>query len=119
MMSVVRTRRQPQSPASDRKASRAASRDYDDDRRRVEEPLDEMLAGRDLAARWADIDDAEESGMEPAVELASADVIAEDIFVHIIPKRADEFTCSSCFLIHRMSRLASSKGGRRICTDCA
>jgi hypothetical protein len=78
-----------------------------------------MLAGRDLAARWADIDDAEESGMQPAAEPASSDALGEDIFVPIAPKRADEFTCSSCFLIHHMSRLASSKGGRRICTDCA
>ncbi|HTY30941.1 DUF4193 family protein [Mycobacterium sp.] len=115
----MRTRRQPQSPASDRKASQAASRDYDDNRRRIEEPLDEMLAGRDLAARWADIDDSEESGMERAVELAGGDVIGEDIFVPIAPKQANEFTCSSCFLIHHMSRLASSHGGRRICTDCA
>lgn len=119
MMSVVRTRRQPQSPASDRRASRTASSEYDDDRRRVEEPLEVALSGRDVAARWADLDDAEEFGMEPAVELASADVIGEDLFVKIAPKRADEFTCSSCFLIHHMSRLASSKGGRRICADCA
>ncbi len=118
-MSVVRTRRQPQSSSFDRKASQSTSRNYDDNRQRVEEPLGEMLAGWDLAVRWADIDDAEESGIERAVELGSADVIGEDIFVPIAPKRADEFTCSSCFLIHHMSRLASSKGGRRICADCA
>ncbi len=118
-MIVARTRRLTRSPASDRKASQAASRDYDDDRRRVEDPLDEMLGSRDLAAGWADVDDAEESGVEPAVELASADVNGEEFFVRIAPKRANEFTCSRCFLIHHMSRLANSEGGRRICTDCA
>lgn len=119
MMSVARARRQPRSPASDRRASQAASSEYDDYRLRAEEPLEEMLPGRDLAANWADIDDAEESGVERAVALASADVIGDDVFVPIVRKRADEFMCSSCFLIHHMSRLASSKGGRRICTDCA
>jgi hypothetical protein len=39
--------------------------------------------------------------------------------VRVIPKQADEFTCSSCFLVHHRSRLASEKDGRMICTDCA
>ncbi len=78
-----------------------------------------MLPGRDPAANWADIDDAEQSDMERSVELSNAYVIGEDVFVPIAPKRADEFMCSRCFLIQHMSRLASSKGGRRICTDCA
>ncbi len=119
MISIARARRQHQSPDSDRRASRAGSNEYDDNRLRAEEPLEEMLAGRDLAADWADIDDAEEFDVERAVALATAYVIGEDVFVPIVSKRADEFMCSSCFLIHHMSRLASSKGGRRICIDCA
>ncbi|HWG93173.1 MAG TPA: DUF4193 family protein, partial [Mycobacteriales bacterium] len=31
----------------------------------------------------------------------------------------DEFTCSSCFLVHHRSQLASEKDGRLICTECA
>ncbi len=119
MVSALRTRRQPQSLLSDRRALRATSSEYNDNRLRVEEPLEEMLPGRDLVSKWADIDDADGSDMERAVELASADVVGEDVFVPVIPKRADEFTCSSCLLIHHMSRLASSKGGQLICTDCA
>ncbi len=119
MMKVARARRQLQSSASDRKVSRAASSEYDDNRLRVAEPLEQMLPGRDLATNWPDVDDAEESDMERSVELASAYVIGEDVSMPITPKRADEFMCSNCFLIHHMSRLASSKGGRRICTDCA
>jgi len=57
--------------------------------------------------------------MEHAVELANAYVVGEDVFMPIAPERADEFTCSSCFLVHHMSRLANSNGGQRICTDCA
>ena len=119
MMSVVRTRRQPQSLASDWKASRATSSEDDDNRLRAEEPLEEMLPGRDLAADWADIDGADGSEMERGVELAGAYVVGEDAFVPVAPKRVDEFMCSSCFLIHHVSRLASSKCGQRICTDCA
>jgi hypothetical protein len=119
MMSALRTRRQPKSRASDRRALRAPSSEYDDDRRRVEEPPKEMLPGQDLVSEWADIDDTDGSDMERAVELASDDVVDENVFVPVIPKRANEFTCSSCFLVHHMSRLASSKGGRLICADCA
>ncbi len=118
-MSTVRTRRQSQPLASNRKASRATSSGYDDNQLRVEEMLEEMLSGHDPVANWADIDQADESDMERAVELASAYIVDEDVFVLIAPKRADEFMCSSCFLIHHMSRLASSKGGQLICVDCA
>ena len=31
----------------------------------------------------------------------------------------DEFTCSSCFLVHHRSRLAREKNGQYICRDCA
>ena len=31
--------------------------------------------------------------------------------VRVVPKQADEFTCSSCFLVHHRSRLASEKNG--------
>ena len=43
----------------------------------------------------------------------------EELSVRVIPKQADEFTCSSCFLVQHRSRLASEKGGVMICTDCA
>ena len=117
-MTALRARRHPRSLPSDARATHL-SREYDDNQLRVEEPLKEILPGQDLASRWADIDDADGSDMECAVALASADVIGEDITMPIIPKRADEFTCSSCFLIHHMSRLASSKDGQLMCTDCA
>lgn len=42
----------------------------------------------------------------------SADLIADDITVPIIPKRADEFACSNCFLIQHISRLATSMVNR-------
>jgi hypothetical protein len=39
--------------------------------------------------------------------------------VNVLPKQKDEFTCSSCFLVHHRSRLASDKGGQLICNECA
>ena len=96
-------------------ASRAKGRDYDDNPSDGAKALAEVLEGRDLRAGFVDIDDADEP---QALELAGADPVGEDITVPVIPKRADEFTCSSCFLIQHMSRLANSKGSQLICTDC-
>jgi len=36
-----------------------------------------------------------------------------------VPRQSDEFTCSSCFLVHHRSQLAEEKKGRLICRDCA
>ncbi|MCW2655442.1 MAG: hypothetical protein JWR32_6418, partial [Mycobacterium sp.] len=52
-------------------------------------------------------------------ELPGADLSGEELSVRVIPKQADEFTCSSCFLVHHRSRLAGANGGVMICTDCA
>jgi phosphoglycolate phosphatase-like HAD superfamily hydrolase len=37
----------------------------------------------------------------------------------VIPKQADEFNCSRCFLVHHRSRLAKEVLGQLICNDCA
>lgn len=52
-------------------------------------------------------------------ELPGADLSGEELTVTVIPQRADEFTCSSCFLVQHRSRLRSSAHGRLICADCA
>ncbi|RZL75216.1 MAG: DUF4193 domain-containing protein, partial [Rhodococcus sp. (in: high G+C Gram-positive bacteria)] len=50
-------------------------------------------------------------------ELPGADLSGEEFTVRVIPKQSDEFTCTSCFLVHHRSRLAD--GGQLICRDCA
>ena len=93
--------------------------DYDAPRRRetdepAADPLKEVAAG--LTGRGADeVDD------DPAeiFELPGADLSGEEFVVTVIPKQADEFTCSSCFLVHHRSRLAGEKNGLMLCTDCA
>jgi len=52
-------------------------------------------------------------------ELPGADLSGEELSVTVIPQRADEFTCSSCFLVQHRSRLRTSSSGLPICADCA
>jgi hypothetical protein len=69
--------------------------------------------GLSVRARHCWVESAE------SFELPGADLSGEELSVRVIPKQADEFTCSSCFLVHHRSRLASEKNGVMICTDCA
>src|SRR5215470_6494889 len=54
---------------------------------------------------------------------SEADELAEDsleeLTVKVLPKQADEFTCSRCFLVHHRSRLAEERNGQYVCRDCA
>ena len=97
--------------------------DYDAPRVKDTDDIDdasvEDLATRrreqvDVAVLDVDDGDAVDSIMLPDIDLSG-----EELSVRVIPKQADEFTCSSCFLVHHRSRLASEKNGVMICTDCA
>ena len=61
-----------------------------------------------------DVDEAEAAD---SFELPGADLSDEELTVRVIPKQADEFTCTSCFLVHHRSRLADASS--MTCTDCA
>jgi hypothetical protein len=78
----------------------------------------EELAGRrnDAATAVLDVDDGEE--LED-FELPGADLSGEELSVRVVPKQADEFTCSSCFLVQHRHRIARHIGDRLICEDCA
>ncbi|MGI9124517.1 MAG: DUF4193 domain-containing protein, partial [Mycobacterium sp.] len=95
--------------------------DYDARRRAPvegeEESLEE-LAGRrkDPSTAVLDIDD---SDPVESYELPGADLSDEELVVRVVPKQADEFTCSSCFLVHHRSRLARGRNGVSSCSDCA
>jgi hypothetical protein len=52
-------------------------------------------------------------------ELPRADLSGEELSVTVIPQRADEFICSSCFLVQHRSRLRTSSSGLAVCVDCA
>ena len=96
--------------------------DYDAPRvKDTDETADESLDA--IAARRREVDvavlDVDDGDAVDAIDVPDADLSGEELTVRVIPKQADEFTCSSCFLVHHRSRLASEKNGVMICTDCA
>jgi hypothetical protein len=53
-----------------------------------------------------------------AYELPGAEVTDEELTVPVIPMRADEFRCSSCFLVHHRSQHAGQRNGQDLCREC-
>ena len=96
--------------------------DYDTPRRSDvddmgEDSLEELKARRaEAQSGTVDVDEAE---LNEGLELPGADLSGEELTVKVLPKQSDEFTCSSCFLVHHRSQLASDKNGRLICKECA
>lgn len=96
--------------------------DYDAPRRSdteemAEDSLEELKARRnDAQAGAVDVDESETA---ESFELPGADLSGEELTVRVLPKQADEFTCSRCFLVHHRSRLSEQRSGELICRDCA
>jgi hypothetical protein len=95
--------------------------DYDAPRKTEEEQSEESI--EELKARRHDASsgkvDEDETEAAEAFELPGADLSHEELSVQVVPRQADEFTCSSCFLVHHHSQLAHEKDGQPICRDCA
>ena len=99
--------------------------DYDAPRRSeaddlAEDSLEELKARRN--ENQSGVVDVDESDTAESFELPGADLSSlsgEDLTVRVVPKQADEFTCSKCFLVHHRSRLAEEYNGQPICRDCA
>ncbi|HYO32347.1 MAG TPA: DUF4193 domain-containing protein [Nocardioidaceae bacterium] len=95
--------------------------DYDAPRKTEEELNEDSI--EELKARRHDknsgkVDEDEVEAAE-AFELPGADLSHEELTVQVLPRQSDEFTCSSCFLVHHRSQLASDKNGQLLCSDCA
>src|SRR3954454_4591336 len=94
--------------------------DYDSPR--VDEDLNEDSL-EELKARRAEAQsgsvDVDEEDLAENLELPGADLSNEELSVRVLPRQADEFTCSRCFLVHHRSQLASDKGGQLIGRGCA
>ena len=54
---------------------------------------------------------------EVELDLPEDGIGAEDQTVRVLPKQADEFTCTSCWLVHHRSQRASTD--TVLCRDCA
>jgi hypothetical protein len=95
--------------------------DYDAPRKTDEELNEdsiEELKARRLDKNSGKVDEDEVEAAE-SFELPGADLSHEELSVQVLPRQQDEFTCSSCFLVHHRSQLASEKNGQFICMDCA
>jgi hypothetical protein len=82
-----------------------------------EDSIEELKARRnDKTTSTVDVDEFEQA---ESLELPGADLSNEELSVRVLPRQADEFTCSRCFLVHHRSQLAAEKNGQMICRDCA
>ena len=82
-----------------------------------EDSLEELKARR--AESQTGIVDVDEEELAESLELPGADLSGEELSVRVLPRQADEFTCSSCFLVHHRSQLSSEKNGQSVCKECA
>ena len=94
--------------------------DYDAPRRPAadlaEDSLEELTSRRQTAqSPSADVDEVDAESFE----LPGADHADEELTVPVVPMRANEFRCSSCFLVHHRSQLAGERNGQPLCRDCA
>lgn len=94
--------------------------DYDAPRKTEEDQSEESI--EELKARRHEKNsgkvDQDEAEAAESFELPGADLSHEELSVQVIPRQSDEFTCSSCFLVHHRSQLAAEKNGQPICRDC-
>ena len=92
-----------------------APRKTDDDLN--EDSIEELKARRvDKTSASVDVDETEQA---EGFELPGADLSNEELSVRVLPRQADEFTCSKCFLVHHRSQLAKEIGGQPVCRECA
>lgn len=96
--------------------------DYDAPRRNEsdeqgEDSLEELKARRNESQ--SAVVDIDETDTAESFELPGADLSGEELTVKVVPKQADEFTCTVCFLVQHRSRLARGSAGQEVCADCA
>jgi hypothetical protein len=97
------------------------STDYDAPRKNEEDLAEdsiEDLKATNRAKTSVGLADVDEPDVD-SLELPGADLSGEELTVRVMPRQADEFTCSKCFLVQHQSRLARHSGDEWICGDCA
>ncbi|TAP42684.1 DUF4193 domain-containing protein [Arthrobacter sp. S39] len=94
--------------------------DYDAPRKSEEDLNEDSI--EELKTRRSDkptaVVEEDESDLAAGYELPGADLSGEELLVHVVPAQADEFTCSSCFLVRHRSQIARQKDGRFYCREC-
>jgi hypothetical protein len=94
--------------------------DYDAPRKTDDDPhedgIEELKAHHSkTAVSLVDLDE----GDRGPIELPSAELSGEELAVSVLPRQADEFTCTNCFLVQHRSRLVRHTRRESICQDCA
>jgi hypothetical protein len=82
-----------------------------------EDSLEELKARR--ADRQGGVFEGDEADLAESFELPGADLSNEELSLRVLPRQADEFTCSRCFLVHHRSQLAAGAGAKMVCRECA
>ncbi|AWZ07998.1 MULTISPECIES: DUF4193 domain-containing protein [Streptomyces] len=96
--------------ATDYDTPRKTDDDVDND------SIEELKARRnEKSSSNVDLDEIDNA---EGLDLPGADLSNEELAVRVLPKQADEFTCTSCFLVHHRSQLAREKNGQPICREC-
>jgi hypothetical protein len=101
------------------KETPAVATDYDAPRKtEVDEPEEsiEALKSQRHDKNSGKVDEDETEAAE-SFELPGADLSDLELSIEVTPKQDDEFTCTSCFLVHHRSQLANTNVG--YCSDCA
>jgi hypothetical protein len=95
------------------------STDYDAPRKSeddiAEDSIEELKTRSKTAVGVADVDEPDTDSLD----LPGADLSGEELTVRVMPRQADEFTCTRCFLVQHRSRLDHHTGDEWICGDCA
>ncbi|ALE05560.1 dUTPase [Arthrobacter sp. ERGS1:01] len=94
--------------------------DYDAPRKTEEETARESFQLQTVrpSGQSSAVVDFDETDLADSYELPGADLSGEELAVEVMPAQADEFTCSSCFLVRHRSQLAREKDGLMYCRDC-
>jgi Domain of unknown function (DUF4193) len=94
--------------------------DYDALRKTEEdspaESLEALQASR--AGGTAALPDVDEADTAEGIDLPGADLSGEELNIVVVPEQADEFTCSSCFLVRHRSQIARESNGLKYCVEC-
>ena len=94
--------------------------DYDAPRKSEEEfsgdSLEELKSRR--TEKPAAVVEEDETDLAAGYELPGADLSGEELLVMVVPPQADEFTCSSCFLVRHRSQIAREQDGHFYCREC-
>ena len=80
-----------------------ATTDYDAPRRSTVEETDSDVESLDALAsaraeKQSPLADVDEGDTDDAIDQPGADLTGEELTMPVVPKQADEFTCTSCFL---------------------